>query len=58
MHGAGGGAPKGKANGMWQHSGRSTDTIKMRCWATELVREARELERHFQDETPVDNGAE
>ncbi|MFA9231578.1 MAG: hypothetical protein ACEQSU_12670 [Microgenomates group bacterium] len=29
MHGAGGGAPTGPANGAWKHGGRSNEAIKV-----------------------------
>jgi hypothetical protein len=41
MHGARGGAGRGKANGNWKHGGRSTDATLMRRMVAELVREAR-----------------
>ena len=41
MHGAGGGAPSGPANGAWQHGGRSADTALVRRLGTELARMAR-----------------
>ncbi len=42
FHGAGGGAPKGKANGAWRH-GRYTDGLKVvRRQCASLLRRARE----------------
>ena len=41
MHGAGGGAPKGKANGMWQHGNRSLASTETRHLIAELTRLAR-----------------
>ena len=45
MHGAGGGAPKGKRNGNWRHGGRTAEAVELRRWATELVREARDIDQ-------------
>ena len=41
MHGAGGGAPKGKGNGMWQHGNRSLASTETRHLIAELTRLAR-----------------
>lgn len=38
VHGAGGGAPRGKAHGNWQHGGRSGELVEMRRLVAELVR--------------------
>ncbi len=45
MHGARGGAPYGKGNGMWRHGGRARDWIDERRMLNDLVREVREVER-------------
>jgi len=42
MHGAGGGAPKGKANGNWQHGGETREAVALRRAAARLLREVRE----------------
>ena len=41
MHGAGGGAPQGKANGMWRHGGRTLDQTETRRLIAELTRQAK-----------------
>jgi len=41
MHGAGGGAPKGKANGKWRHGDRSLATTETHRLIAELNRLAR-----------------
>ena len=41
MHGARGGAPKGKANGMWKHGGRSLELTETRRLITDLTRLSR-----------------
>ena len=41
MHGAGGGAPRGKGNGMWRHGCRSLDLTEARREIAELNRLAR-----------------
>ena len=43
MHGAGGGAPRGPGNGMWQHGGRSNEVADIRRLGAELAREARAI---------------
>jgi hypothetical protein len=43
MHGAGGGAPTGPANGAWVHGGRSNDVNNIRSMVAECLREARFL---------------
>lgn len=43
VHGAGGGAPRGPANGMWRHGGRSHDVNVVRRLASEWSRFARIL---------------
>ena len=46
MHGAGGGAPIGKANGQWRHGGRSLDQTESRRLIADLMRKARaEMQR-------------
>lgn len=37
MHGAGGGAPMGKANGAWRHGGRTLEAIETRRLILELA---------------------
>lgn len=44
MHGAGGGAPRGKAHGAWKHGGRSGDAVAVRRLASALARAAREAD--------------
>lgn len=41
VHGARGGAPRGPANGMWRHGGRSLEVIELRRLSNELARFAR-----------------
>ena len=41
MHGAGGGGPVGKANGMWRHGGRSQELAETRRLIAELTRQAK-----------------
>lgn len=41
MHGAGGGAPMGKANGAWRHGGRALEAIETSRLILELDRLAR-----------------
>ena len=41
MHGAGGGAPRGKGNGMWRHGGRSLDLTNSRSLFAAMARLAR-----------------
>lgn len=41
MHGAGGGAPKGKANGNFRHGGRTKEAADATRHVNELVRLAR-----------------
>ena len=41
FHGARGGAPKGKANGAWQHGRFTDDAMTIRRQCTALVRNAR-----------------
>ncbi len=43
FHGARGGAPTGKRNGMYQHGLHSKEAIETRRWISRLQREAREL---------------
>jgi hypothetical protein len=43
MHGAGGGAPEGKANGNYRHGGRTKEVIEMKRSLSALVRETRRL---------------
>ncbi len=38
MHGAGGGAPKGKANGNFRHGGRTKETVDATRYINELAR--------------------
>ena len=38
MHGAGGGAPRGKGNGMWQHGAKSLQAAETRRLIAELNR--------------------
>ncbi|MBI1173294.1 hypothetical protein GC209_18050 [bacterium] len=45
MHGAGGGHPAGKAPPTWKHGMRSKSWIEMRLLVSELMREAREIEK-------------
>ena len=41
MHGAGGGAPFGRANGRWRHGGRTLDQTETRRMIAELTRQAK-----------------
>ena len=41
MHGAGGGAPTGPANGAWKHGGRSNAVIEMQRMAAGIARLAK-----------------
>ena len=41
MHGAGGGAPIGKANGQWRHGGRTMDQTETRRLIADLTRLAK-----------------
>ena len=41
MHGAGGGAPTGPANGAWKHGGRSNAVIEMRRMTVAIARLAK-----------------
>jgi hypothetical protein len=43
MHGAGGGAPTGPANGAWVHGGRSNEVKHIRSMVAECLREAKSL---------------
>jgi hypothetical protein len=43
MHGAGGGAPVGSANGAWIHGGRSNEVNNIRSIVAECLREAKSL---------------
>ena len=43
MHGAGGGAPFGPANGAWKHGGRTAEAMQVRRIGTALARMARDL---------------
>jgi hypothetical protein len=42
VHGASGGAPKGKGNGMWRNGGRSLEATHTRRLIAELTRMAQE----------------
>ena len=42
-HGARGGAPKGKANGIWKHGRYSNEAIAERHQFAELIAEARDM---------------
>ena len=44
VHGAGGGAPRGSAHGMWKHGIRSRAWIEARRDLNVLIRQAREIE--------------
>jgi len=48
VHGAGGGAPKGKANGQWKHGARATDTDVFRRLSKELLMLSAELRRRME----------
>lgn len=41
VHGAGGGAPEGPANGNWKHGGRSREVAEIRRIGAELSRQAK-----------------
>jgi hypothetical protein len=41
MHGAGGGAPKGKENGNCRHGDRTAEAMATRCAIGELLRQSR-----------------
>ena len=43
MHGAGGGAPRGKLNGNYKHGGRTIEALALRAEIRDLVRESREV---------------
>ena len=43
VHGARGGAPKGKRNGNWRHGGCTNEIVELRRAVSELLREARGL---------------
>ena len=45
MHGAGGGAPTGKRNGMWRHGGRTKQTDEIRAMAHLMARWANALRK-------------
>ncbi|MEI2687462.1 MAG: hypothetical protein V9G14_15425 [Cypionkella sp.] len=42
MHGAGGGAPTGPANGAWKHGGRSNAVIELQRMTVGIARLAKE----------------
>lgn len=42
VHGAGGGAPRGKAHWNWKHGGRSEEAVQMRRMVNALARLARD----------------
>lgn len=42
MHGAGGGAPTGPANGAWKHGGRGNAVIEMQRMTVAIARLAKE----------------
>ena len=42
MHGAGGGAPTGMANGAWRHGGRSKQAQRTRLSLMDMIRMARD----------------
>jgi hypothetical protein len=44
MHGARGGAPKGKRNGNFQHGGRTKEVIRASRYVNELARLVREMD--------------
>lgn len=44
MHGAGGGAPKGKTNGNFRHGGRTNEADAAARYMRELLRLVRELD--------------
>lgn len=41
MHGAGGGAPTGPANGAWKHGGRSNEVVELQRKTVEIARLAK-----------------
>ena len=43
MHGAGGGAPRGKRNGSYRHGQRTTEAMSLKAAISALVRESRRL---------------
>lgn len=43
MHGAGGGAPRGKRNGNYRHGDRTQEAMALRADINQLVRESRRL---------------
>jgi hypothetical protein len=43
FHGARGGAPAGKRNGMYRHGLQTKEAIETRRWISKLQRDAREL---------------
>lgn len=47
MHGARGGAPTGKANGMWRHGDRTGEAIRTRKEIMALIRAATEYTKAF-----------
>ena len=51
MHGARGGHRSGKAHPAWVHGIRSQEWIAARAEISEMVREAREIERQIQEGT-------
>ena len=44
FHGAGGGAPTGKANGNYKHGGRTKEAIAEQAYFRELIREVRQVD--------------
>lgn len=48
MHGAGAGAPKGKANGAWRHGKATKDGLAERQAVGELMREAGKMIKAIQ----------
>jgi hypothetical protein len=44
MHGAGGGAPKGKQNGNFRHGGRTNEAVAASRYVNELARLLRDIE--------------
>ena len=49
MHGAGGGAPLGRAHGAWRHGGRSGEAMALRRLTNALARTAREAEARVEE---------
>ncbi len=43
FHGAGGGAPRGKAHGAYKHGAYTTEAIETRRMIRELLRESRDM---------------